>query len=69
MYDFTTTIGTGDWGVTIGTTPTLGGTVWGTGYPYPYPYPTQQPTGLSNSTNQLLMLGLVIVAAVLMLKK
>lgn len=71
MYDFTGTFGSGDWGVTIGTTPGMG-SIWGSGYPLPqlgYPYPPTGSTWSTNQNNQLLLLGLVVVAAVLLLKR
>lgn len=68
MFDqtyWTGQLGGDGWGVIV-TGGNNGGLI-GAGYPYGYGYPQNQ-TMISGQTNQILLLGLVVVAAVLILK-
>lgn len=72
MFDFSSTATLGDWGITIGS----GG---GYGYGYPTGYPTGQtypvtyggvmPNGMNPQTQQMLFLGLIVLAVVLLTKR
>lgn len=68
MFDFSSTAQLGDWGITIGS---------GSGYGYTYPtvyqtgsvpyYPTT--SGMSPQTQQMLFLGLIVLAVMLISKR
>ena len=71
MFDFSGSFGNGDWGVTIGAGgggvyyPGSGGVYYPGGTPPVY-YPPQQ---FNNGGNQILMLGLVVLAFLVLSKR
>jgi len=73
MFDYTAGFGGGDWQITIG-----GGGGGGVYNPYPgttYPPVTNYPIGYpqvpinTNQNQQILIIGLIVLAAVLLMKR
>lgn len=68
MFDFSGNATIGDWGINIGQYPNVYGSqpTYPYGYQVPTPYYTPSPT---TSNNQILMLGLIVLAFIVLTKR